>query len=552
MKKSKGLARLESPERRTVLERILDAPNLEQIVPRLQPEVLHRVIQSCGLEDCGEFVMLATPAQLTRIFDLDLWRAVLPGMDEQFDADRFGVWLEVLAEFDVGMAAHKLAEMDPDLVIAGLAQHARVLDCAVVTPYRTTDGVELTATRELDQGLASEIGGYRLIAKRNDSWEAIVAILMSLDEEHSDYFHQVMRGCRALSNSGYERDGLHDLLAAEDQIMFDLALDREGRRDKRGYVPAPQARAFLESSRRLALGSGTMPAADPVARAYFRSFKQTTTAQTAPQVPASKRAVLSENPVEGTAALLDVLIEAGIITQQPRALLTGSQREPGDNKGTLRLIRSHMQFILDGDHAVYAGRNEELTYIANTIMAGCSLQHRPFTAQEAWDAAVAVCNLGLENWPPLWHPAKSLPDDFLVDHDLVTVFQVGWTVLYRDVSMYAAEHLLAVLAAFRCHDYHVRAGLDELRTALSNGCRAGLPWRAREALEVIAILDMPAWTALLGLISECPVLHAALGASRNRGTHSVSASAFDFISENSQITSIREFIQSLPETLRSS
>src|SRR6516162_1281178 len=101
MKESKGLARLESPERRTVLERILDAPNLEQIVPRLQPEVLHRVIQSCGLEDCGEFVMLATPAQLTRIFDLDLWRAVLPGMDEQFDADRFGVLLEVLAEFDV-------------------------------------------------------------------------------------------------------------------------------------------------------------------------------------------------------------------------------------------------------------------------------------------------------------------------------------------------------------------------------------------------------------------------------------------------------------------
>jgi len=33
--------------------------------------------------------------------------------------------------------------------------------------------------------------------------------------------------------------------------------------------------------------------------------------------------------------------------------------------------------------------------------------------------------------------------------------------------------------------------------------------------DVIAILDTPAWAALLGLIDECPVLHAALRASRN-------------------------------------
>ena len=57
--------------------------------------------------------------------------------------------------------------------------------------------------------------------------------------------------------------------------------------------------------------------------------------------------------------------------------------------------------------------------------------------------------------------------------------------------------------------------LDALRIELSTCCRAGMPWRARDALDVIAILDMPAWAALLGLIDECPVLHAALRASRN-------------------------------------
>jgi hypothetical protein len=69
-------------------------------------------------------------------------------------------------------------------------------------------------------------------------------------------------------------------------------------------------------------------------------------------------------------------------------------------------------------------------------------------------------------------------------------------------------------------------------------------------MEVIAILDMPAWAALLGLIDEFPVVHAALTASRNSKARSVSASAFEFISENSQILRIREFMHSLPEALR--
>ena len=67
---------------------------------------------------------------------------------------------------------------------------------------------------------------------------------------------------------------------------------------------------------------------------------------------------------------------------------------------------------------------------------------------------------------------------------------------------------------------------------------------------VIAIIDMPAWAALLGLIDQCPVFHAALNASRNPRTRSVSGSAFEFISENSQITFIHEFVRSLPEILR--
>jgi hypothetical protein len=182
--------------------------------------------------------------------------------------------------------------------------------------------------------------------------------------------------------------------------------------------------------------------------------------------------------------------------------------------------------------------------------------------QEASDAAAAVCNLGLENWPPRRLQAKArcgssavqagtaLPDDFLVDHDLVSVFQVGWTVLHDDVCMSTAERLIAVLTRLRCGDREIQNELDLLRVDMTRHWQAGAPWRARGALDVITILDMPAWATLLGLIDECPVIHAGMGVSQGSRTREISATAFEFISENSQIASVHEFMRLLPETLR--
>ena len=106
------------------------------------------------------------------------------------------------------------------------------------------------------------------------------------------------------------------------------------------------------------------------------------------------------------------------------------------------------------------------------------------------------------------------------------------------------------LLDLRCRDREIQRGLDDLRVQMTRHWRAGTPWRARDAMDVIMILDMPAWAALLGLIDECPVIHAAMGASLGSPVRAVSASSFEFISANRQIASVREFMQSLPETLR--
>ena len=116
--------------------------------------------------------------------------------------------------------------------------------------------------------------------------------------------------------------------------------------------------------------------------------------------------------------------------------------------------------------------------------------------------------------------------------------------------MYADEQLIGIPTRLRHDDREIQSGLVALRIAMTRHWKAGTPWHAREALDVIAILDMPAWAALLGLIDECPVIHGGVAATRGSGTRTVSASAFEFISENSQIASVRTFMQSLPDTLR--
>jgi Family of unknown function (DUF6178) len=552
----------EGRDERGLLARILDTPQLALAVPRLAPELLHRVIQTCGLEDCSDLVALATPAQLQRVFDIDLWRQDRPGVDEELDAARFATWLEVLMQSGATTAAEKVAGMDADLVIAALAQHLRVFDVATFEPTESSDDEPLERQRNGEP--SCELGGYLLEARRSDAWDTIIELLATLESNHPDSFHRLMRGCGHLSNEGFELDGLHDLLDDRAQDLFDLAVDREHRHEQRGFVTPAQARAFLHDARRVQLKQLTPPTSNPIARAYFRGI-----AATPPPDPGSAPVTVngllpgaSDSSDTGgdtdtaVGAVVELLRDAGVLNDQPRALLPAAQDEPP----MFARIQAHMQFANDIDPRAYATRMEELVFLANTLVAGCSLRDRPFTEREASDAAMAVCNLGLENWPDHWSTTPPqhmsvndrnirLPENFLVDHDLINVFQIGWTILHRDVCMYAADRLIDVLGELRCGDRETHFALKDLRLELIKHLQAGKPWAARNALDVIAILDTPAWAALLGLLDECPVLHAALVASVNAGPRSVGAADFTFIAENSQIATIRQFMRSLPDQL---
>ena len=68
--------------------------------------------------------------------------------------------------------------------------------------------------------------------------------------------------------------------------------------------------------------------------------------------------------------------------------------------------------------------------------------------------------------------------------------------------------------------------------------------------DVLAILDMPSWASLVGLLGECPVLPAALTATLEGRTGAISATAFEFISTTVQIGDVRAFMARLLDDLR--
>jgi hypothetical protein len=313
-------------------------------------------------------------------------------------------------------------------------------------------------------------------ARRTHAWDTVVALLRFLDAERPDYFHRVMRGCRSLSNSKPEVDGLDELLIESEQRLFDLAIDRDERREAQGYVTPAEARAFLQAARQL----------------QWSSPAETQSAPT----PDQSRALIPAPRSAGRFARLRAFMERG-------------------------------------------GEITELAFLANAIASGCAIQSRSLTPQEASEAAAAVCNLGLENWPVQWR-----------QESLIGVFQVGWTVLYKNVCMHAAEGLIRVAAEVRTDDREIQRGLDALRFDLARHWRAGLPWRAREALDVILLLDQPAWASLVALIDEFPVIHAGMRACRIGSPLAVEASAFEFISENRQVEAVRDFMERLLERLR--
>ncbi|WP_437707225.1 DUF6178 family protein [Sorangium sp. So ce448] len=530
---------------RHLVARLLERPDLVGLVQGLEAPVLTRLIRHIGLEDAGEIVALATTEQLKGIFDEDLWRSERPGKDETFDADRFALWLEVMLEAGEAFAAQKIAELDEDFVTMALCKHVLVIDIDGLTVQMSSsersDDDDLVE-KALEGCLYQEFEEFRVIAKDQRSWDAILLVLVELDRERHALLRALLERCCAISTEYIDDSGgLYDVLTSEEMLESDVAAEREERREQEGFVAPSAALSFLDLSRitplEEILKSRTY---DAVTRAHFRSAAGTRS----PAAP-SRRPKPGEDrdaPTAGSVqSFLEVLREADILppATEPRLLAAGAQR------GGDLLFTSAIREVMARDAALYGKRLMELSYLVNVLLSGCSHDGRALRPFEAVEAALCTCNLGLERLLGGRAERKRPGPDELVswvtEHDAVKVFMAGWNILHHEVVLFAAGALREALAALVVSPSDAQAAreIERLAAGLGSDAAAGKPWRSRGKLDRIArALGAEATSAYRALLDELPELPPGLG----EGARAKAARGSRFISSAAQVQAIQAML----------
>lgn len=323
-----------------VLTQILDDPGLPEKIRAMAPSQLHALIERVGLEDSGVLIAFATPEQIERIFDEDLWRPEGTGQDERFDPSRFGLWLEILLEGGASVAADKVAEMDEDMVTMGLSQ---LLWVAELELLHEECEVDPRLEKQMASSLSYEVEGYFLFAKDSIGWDAVLTLVTELDSRHFEFLRRILARCAGqFASLSDERDGVYEVLSAAEQLAEDVADQREKRRERLGFVPPAEARSFLK------LCQGPQDIPDHVS-------------------PMRLRAGLSR-------------IEAAV-------------REPLPALQNSRYARVREYLEDSGDRTL---RFEELAYLANVLMTGWHWGGRTPQVGRAMEIALSACERGLQ------------------------------------------------------------------------------------------------------------------------------------------------------------
>lgn len=379
------LERYRSPSATHLLAHVLENPGLVAAVRELPPVLLGKLIDAVGLESAGELVALATTSQLERVFDEDLWREDAVGEDPRFDPARFALWLEILFEAGESAVVTRLCELPLDFVILAVSRLVLVVDIDRLGVELSDDEEELELVEKaLDSNACEEWEEFRLIAREQRTFDTLVTALFALDREHHDLLRKILERCAAISGEYIEDNGgLYAVLTSDEMLESDARAERDDRRAAEGYVATSDARSFLALARQ---GVGTPGQRDPVMRAYFRELDREGETHSTTR-PASRRAPRAAKAKPDVARLAKLLTDVTGTAAEPMTALQPSAQGP--------LLGRALAELQAEAPLLHAERLEELSFLANVLIAGEANAGRRFRPIEALETALSVCDEAL-------------------------------------------------------------------------------------------------------------------------------------------------------------
>lgn len=378
-----------------LLRHVLERPDLVAAVRELPGDVLAVLIERIGLEDAGEIAALASAEQLSNAFDHDLWRADKAGSDEDFQPERFGLWLEVLSEAGDDFLAQRLAALPRDLLLLALHRAVLVLDidALAVTMAERGEDAEWTEKALEDAGHYEEWEEFRLIVRMPERWDVLWAGLLALDRDHHELLRDLIERCAALDTEFINGNGgLYEVLTSDEMLENDLGAERADRRAAKGHVSPADARAFLS----LARESDAARARDAITRAYFRELAAVGGVSESRAAPS--RAVQQLTQLVAEARPLTAMAVAPTkarLSSGRAGTKSGALSRTSAGLETRCLFERALAELREREPLLASERFEELAYLANVWIAGGSHEGRQPRPVEALELVLAVCSAGL-------------------------------------------------------------------------------------------------------------------------------------------------------------
>lgn len=373
-----------------LLSRLVEIPHLDRIVRELPSERFTALVREIGVEDAGELVALATNEQLVAAFDEDLFTSHRPGERETFDRARFVTWLEVLLEAGDQAVARRIAELDEDFVAHALSSLVFVFDHDQLRERITEDDpAAVEADGALERALNEEIDGYLLVARSEEGWDAVLALVLALDRSQRALLVRILDRCAALASEYVDDlDALADVLSTAESLAEDVEAAREARRSALGYVEPRAARAFLGLAKTPIAGELSAEPRDAITRAYFRELE-------AKGARATKGARVTKATGERPLMLKPASPRTSDGLDKVLALLPAPEADaaPAREEEAPRLSLALQGLGADAPSRLQE-RLGELAYLSNVVLAGVADEHglrlRPADAAQAALATVAL------------------------------------------------------------------------------------------------------------------------------------------------------------------
>jgi hypothetical protein len=412
---------------------IVDNPALPAVLGHIQPKTLARLIDRVGLNDAAEIMALVPVRNLLRALDEAVWKSPRPGASQEFDPAEFISWLQVWLEVDDLFVAERLTAINDEylamcfssvLFVDGNSSSGFADD---VSEYALNSDDEPAYT-DCPKADCHAIYGHFLVRPTfEDDWEIIRTALDALWRHAPERLLQAL-GTLASSES------MLDSARRRTSLNLDVAFERERHLERRGYVSPTGAQAFLASiSITTTQELLTMSVYDYETHRFLAGIENYDSGQHPIEKVTSFDGVDHELQTQNEAGGLAVTSASRkqiralnqLLENEAMAELTHFNSLPSNEHQHRGPVLAELLHHLEGENQeAYQQRTRELAYLATVLMAGSSLEGRPFTGRDARDAAFATCNLGVDFIHSM-HSALRLDRE----PGLIRLFLIGWQLL---------------------------------------------------------------------------------------------------------------------------